>query len=34
MREIDIENTHKLFNFDGVKVLSEPEKVKKYLKKE
>lgn len=34
MRDIDIENTHKLFNFDGVKVLSEPEKVKKFLNKE
>lgn len=34
MREIDIENTHKLFDFDGVEVLASPEEVKKFLTKE
>lgn len=33
MRDIDIKNTHKLFNFGGVEVLSAPVEVKKFLTK-
>jgi len=31
MRDIDIENTSKLFNFPGVDVLSHPSEIKKFL---
>lgn len=32
MREIDIENTHKLFKFPGIEVLSRPSEVMKIIK--
>ena len=32
MRDIDIENTHKLFNFPGIEVLSRPSEVKNFVK--
>jgi dihydromethanopterin reductase (acceptor) len=32
MRDIDIENTRKLFNFPGIEVLSSPSEVKEFIK--